>query len=80
MSVKTRIGFFTIARGPGSVELPEEVTLFCPQCRTKVADKGDCIANFLGVPDNSRNLVVKLVVDCRKCGCHDEEAVLLFAE
>ncbi len=80
MNTKTRIGFSSIVTRPGSVELPEKVTLFCPQCKTKVANKGDCIANFRGVPDDSGNIVARIAVDCRNCGCYDEEAVLFFAK
>jgi len=74
MSVKTRIGLGILTKSrSGSVELPEEVTLYCPQCGTKVADKGQCSVSFANVFDEFGASVLRLLVDCRNCGCHDRE-------
>jgi hypothetical protein len=63
----------------GSVELPEEVTLFCPQCGTEVADKGQCLVELAKVPGESKTgFVVKLVTDCRTCGCFGNEPAAEF--
>jgi hypothetical protein len=78
LSTKTRIGISSIVRGSGSVELPEEINLFCPQCKTGVADKGQCIAEFFGTIDSSGNVILKVMVDCRICGCYNKEPILFF--
>ena len=79
MGVKTRLGIMSLVDGQaGSVELPEEVTLFCPQCGTEVADKGQCLAQLEVVPETTRGesktgFVLKAIVDCRSCGCFGKE-------
>jgi hypothetical protein len=71
MNHQTRIGFGSLGIGPGSITLPEQVTLVCPRCETPVADKGQCIANFEVIPDpkSITQASVKVLVDCRNCGC-----------
>ena len=75
MGVRTRIGLGILGEGGfGSVELPEKVTLYCPQCGTPAADKDQCLVSFatppVNDPDTPRALdQVILVVDCRNCGC-----------
>ncbi|MDP3935013.1 MAG: hypothetical protein Q8Q46_02255 [Candidatus Giovannonibacteria bacterium] len=75
MDVRTRLGIMSLVRSrTGSVELPEEITLLCPQCGTEVADKGNCLASLSSVPGNSKTgFVVKLLVDCRVCSCYGRE-------
>lgn len=75
MSVRTRIGIMQLVRSrTGSVELPEEVTLYCPQCGTEVADKGNCLASLNIVQGESKTgFVLKLLVDCRVCSCDGKE-------
>ena len=76
MSTVTRLGIMSLMKSrTGSVSLPEEITLSCPQCGTEVADKGQCLANFELFPDQSSKtgMVVKLVVDCRNCGTYGRE-------
>ena len=79
MGVRTRIGIGGLVRSSqGSVELPEEVTLYCPQCGTEVADKGQCLLSFVCVlVKKKKNMEVRLSVDCRTCGCLGE-APLIF--
>jgi len=76
MGVKTRIGFMIPLRGGsgGSVELPEDITLYCPQCGTLCADKGQCLAFLEWQPSHTREGVTSmgLAVDCRNCGCYGE--------
>ena len=58
----------------GSVTLPEEIELSCPQCGTLAADKGDCIVS-LTVRHNEESktgLSVYIHCDCRVCGCDGE--------
>ena len=78
--VKTRLGIMSLVdSGSGSVELPEEITLYCPQCGTEVADKGQCLAELAKVPGESKTgFIVKLMVDCRCCGCLDREPGIAF--
>jgi hypothetical protein len=78
MSQLTRIGFGSLGIGPGFVTLPENVTLVCPQCKTPVADKGQCIANFEVVPDpeSVTQASVKILVDCRSCSCSMREPAI----
>jgi len=58
----------------GSVALPEEITLQCPQCGTLAADKGECLVELAKIPGDSKtDFVVKLQVDCRNCGCYGRE-------
>lgn len=75
MGVKTRLGVMSLVKSQmGSVELPGEVTLFCPQCGTQVADKGQCLAELAKVPGESKTgFVIKVLVDCRSCGCFGRE-------
>ncbi|MEK7553084.1 MAG: hypothetical protein AAB504_00110 [Patescibacteria group bacterium] len=61
----------------GSIELPEEITLFCPQCGTQVADKGQCLAELAMIPGESKTgFIVKLIVDCRNCDCYGKEPAI----
>ncbi len=80
MGARTRLGIMSlVASQTGSIELPRGVTLFCPQCGTKVADKGQCIAELVRVPGESiTGFIVKIIVDCRNCGCHDREPAASF--
>jgi len=81
MGVKTRIGIMSLVRGGfGSVDLPEEVTLKCPQCGTEVADKGQCLVEFAKVPDkeSKTGCIMRLQVDCRSCGCFGKEPAIEF--
>lgn len=78
MGVRTRIGIGGLVRsGLGSVELPEEVTLYCPQCGTEVADKGQCLLSFVSaLVKEKKNMELRLAVDCRTCGCLNEAPVI----
>ncbi len=78
MGTRTRIGISGLVRSlQGSVELSEEVTLYCPQCGTECADKGQCLLSFGCVPvPEKKNMEVKLLVDCRTCGCFGEAPVI----
>ena len=80
MGVRTRLGIMSLTReGFGSVELPEEITLYCPQCGTEVADKGQCLAEIARVPGESKTgFVLVLRVDCRNCGCWDRPPAIDF--
>lgn len=71
MGVRTRIGLSALLSSRmGSVELPEEITLCCPQCGTLCCDKGQCILEFTAIPSSEiEKFEVRLVVDCRNCGC-----------
>ena len=75
MTQLTRIGYGSLYSEPGSVVLPQSITLLCPQCGTPVADKGQCIASFEVVPnDHSKTgLSLKVFVDCRNCGAFQKE-------
>lgn len=55
----------------GSVELPDDIMLCCPQCGTLAADKGQCLVGFIKVSDkeSKTGMTVMLEVDCRSCGC-----------
>lgn len=76
MGVRTRIGFRIPLRREqgGSVELPEDITLYCPQCGTLCADKGQCLLFLEWQPDPKREraMVLVLSVDCRTCGTYGE--------
>jgi len=81
MGVLTRIGTQDLTGEGGSVTLPERVTLYCPQCGTKCSDKGQCLLAFRKVsaqnekkfePLAKKGFEVKLLVDCRCCGCDGE--------
>jgi len=81
MGIRTRIGIMSLVSSQmGSVELPEEVTLFCPQCGTSAADKGQCLVELARVPAESKTgftgFVVKVIVDCRNCGCYGKEPAI----
>jgi len=80
MGVRTRLGIMSLVKNQtGSVELPEEITLFCPQCGTKVADKGQCLAELAKVPGESKTgFIVKFIIDCRNCGCYGQEPAVSF--
>jgi hypothetical protein len=80
VGVKTRLGIMSLVSSQmGSVELPEEVTLFCPQCGTQVADKGQCLAELAKVPGESKTgFVIKVMVDCRSCDCFGREPAVDF--
>jgi hypothetical protein len=68
MGVKTRIGIGSLDfNGQGSVELPENIQLFCPQCGSMCADKGQCLISFIFKEDGKS---IELGVDCRDCGCY----------
>lgn len=75
MGVRTRLGIAALVNSQGgSVELPEEITLFCPQCGEKAADKGQCLVGLVKIPEKSKTgFVVRLMVDCRACGCYGKE-------
>jgi hypothetical protein len=75
MIPQTRIGFGSLVNTSGSVVLPTSVTLECPQCKTPVADKGQCLANFEMVPnpEASDQMCLRVLVDCRNCGCMMKE-------
>jgi len=80
-----RIGIGMLTDGAfGSIELPKESQdLCCPQCGTLLGDRGQCSAQFLEWPERpynsnrpeeeSGNNVIKIIVDCRSCGCVDKE-------
>lgn len=72
MTLKTRIGVGSLTEnGMGSVTLPEGADLFCPQCGTEAADKGQCLVEVIPVSGKSKTgFVAKLLVDCRSCGYH----------
>ena len=80
MGARTRIGIMQLVRSrTGSAELPEEITLYCPQCGAEVADKGNCLVSLNAVPGDSKTgFVVKLLVDCRTCGCDGREPAVDF--
>lgn len=80
MGVKTRLGIMSLVSSQmGSVELPEEVTFLCPECATQVADKGQCIAELAKVSGKSTTgFVVRVIVDCRNCGCYGQEPAVPF--
>jgi len=66
--------------GFGSVALPEEITMYCPQCKTKASDKGQCLVELAKIPDeNSKTgFIVQLQVDCRNCNCYGKEPAIDF--
>lgn len=78
--VKTRIGIAGLVKSrTGSVELPEEVTLCCPRCKTECADKGDCLLELRPTPNLEKKpaqIEVRLMVDCRVCGLDSEMPIL----
>lgn len=82
MGVRTRIEISSLIKSrTGSIELPEEITLCCPRCGTKVADKGQCLAELTLVPselENAFRFIVQLMVDCRNCGCFNQSPVITF--
>lgn len=79
MGTRTRIGIASLVKSrTGSVELPEEVTLYCPRCSTLASDKGQCILELGVIPDIEKGILeIKLYVDCRICGCYEEAPLLI---
>lgn len=82
MAIKTRIGVGSLTKDRfGSVTLPEDTTMCCPQCGTLVADKGQCIVNFQAkvrsAPPTHGDFIVFLEVDCRNCGYMGEDPALV---
>jgi len=78
---KTRIGTHGLTGEAGSIsEFPDEVTLCCPQCKTLVADKGQCLAEFISIPskESKTGFILGLIVDCRSCGCNDKPPAIDF--
>ena len=77
MSVRTRVSLGGLVQSRfGSVEFPEEVILYCPQCGAPAMDKGaSCKLSFRMFPNREiKNEEVKMVVDC-ECGCIDKSPV-----
>jgi len=75
--LKMRIGVGMLSREGGSIELPEDSEdLCCPRCGTLVGDRGQCSVQFFEWPSgpkmNAPN-VLRVIVDCRSCGCIDKE-------
>lgn len=80
MGFRTRIGLGCLAghgRG-GSVELPEEANeaMCCPQCGSLVRDGSQCFVMFIEWPNEQDINVVRMVVDCRGCGCVSKEPMM----
>jgi len=75
LSAKMRIGMGMLMPGEGrSVELPKRAEdLCCPQCGTLLGDKGQCSAQVLECPSVDQVNVVKIIVNCRFCGCINKE-------
>lgn len=76
-----KLGLMPILGGSrsGSVELPPEITFYCPQCGTEAADKGQCIVSLAPMPykkigeaPTRAEVMVAVIVDCRTCGCYGE--------
>lgn len=84
--MSTRIGLAPLLEAKaGSVALPDEITLYCPQCGTPCADKGQCIIELKTANRNPEDnhfdefpFYVELVVDCRSCGCYGSAPVSKF--
>lgn len=78
--VKTRIGLMGLTGNTGSVELPDEVTLYCPQCGTQVADKGQCLLEFIKIHsgESKTGFVLSLSVNCRNCSCYGKPPAVDF--
>jgi len=78
--VVTRIGIGSLlASHGGSIELPEEVTLHCPQCGSEVADKGQCLVSLVKIPGESKTgWVLGFDLDCRRCGCYGKSPAVDF--
>ena len=78
--VRTRIGTMGLTNKFGSVELPDDIVLCCPQCKTPAADKGQCLVGFIKVPnpESKTGMEVRLDVDCRVCGCHGRPPATKF--
>ena len=68
--LKTRITYMGLTGKEGSVEMPEGVSYCCPKCGTLVADKGDCLVEFILIPceDSVTGSVLSILADCRACG------------
>jgi NMD protein affecting ribosome stability and mRNA decay len=73
MGVRTRIGTEGLTGKGGSIELPDNIELFCPECGTPAADKGQCLVEFIKIPNKEMKTgwEVRLNVDCRSCGCYN---------
>lgn len=76
-----RIGIASLLKGrTGSLPLPEEVFMHCPQCGSGVVDKGQCVAELVAVPETVPSVKpkreVRLVVSCRVCGCEGKSPVV----
>lgn len=67
--MKTRIGTMSLTREGGSVELPDSIILYCPQCGSECADKGQCLVGFEPVNVETGKAELSISVDCRTCGC-----------
>ena len=75
----TRLGISALTRDHGgSVALPEGITLYCPQCGTEAADKGQCIVSIVPMPFKEHTFL-NFWTDCRSCG-RDEPGVALNQE
>ena len=76
--VRTRIFIGQLTREKfGTLDLPEEVEFFCPQCGNPCADKGTCKLSLEIFPNReTKNEEVKLVVDCGTCGCYGKAPVV----
>lgn len=74
MGVKTRIGLMGLTGENGSVELPDDTTLYCPRCGIPVADKGQCLLEFVRIEseESKTGYVLGLSGDCRSCGCYGQ--------
>jgi RNase P subunit RPR2 len=75
LSAKMRLGLgMLMPREGGFVELPKKAeNLCCPQCGTLLGNKGQCSAQFIERPRADQVNVVKIIVDCRSCGCINKE-------
>ncbi|MFZ2226542.1 MAG: hypothetical protein WA064_03735 [Candidatus Moraniibacteriota bacterium] len=71
--VKTRIGLMSLTGKPGSVEMPDGIVLSCPRCGQLLADKGQCLAEFIIAPckESKTGFTLELLADCRGCGYND---------
>jgi len=77
----TRLGLMSLLSSHcGSVALPEEITMYCPRCKTKCMDKGQCAVEVAKFPpkNGGEKMEAKLIVDCRVCGCYGESPLVDF--
>lgn len=67
---KTRITHRGLNGKEGSIEMPEGVSYCCPRCGTSLADKDQCLAEFVLIPsdDSVTGFVLGMLADCRSCG------------